>query len=151
MLPSIATPLDRHTRVFLCCLALPPPLSTPCAHTCWSTRQEAGAELSPKVWAAAFKAGADAVSKYGGAKRGSRTMLDALLPAADAAAQAAQSGARGHIGVIRRSLSCSTDVMPLRLVALHPLSRNLCTAETFPLVHTIHTPQRIAQPFISPL
>ena len=43
-------------------------------------------------WADAFAAGADAVSELGGAQAGDRTMLDALLPAARALAEAAQYG-----------------------------------------------------------
>lgn len=43
-------------------------------------------------WADAFAAGADAVSELGGAHAGDRTMLDALLPAARALAEAAQYG-----------------------------------------------------------
>lgn len=44
--------------------------------------------------AAAMAEGAAAVSKHGGAVRGSRTMLDALLPAADALQAAVQAGAQ---------------------------------------------------------
>jgi len=43
--------------------------------------------------AAAFSAGCQAMSGYGGASVGHRTMLDALLPAADAMTSAAASGA----------------------------------------------------------
>lgn len=43
-------------------------------------------------WADAFAAGADAVSELGGAYAGDRTMLDALLPAARALAEAARYG-----------------------------------------------------------
>jgi dihydroxyacetone kinase len=43
---------------------------------------------SPDDWAAAFRAGADAVAELGGAKPGDRTMLDALVPAAAAFAAA---------------------------------------------------------------
>lgn len=35
-------------------------------------------------WASAFKAGCDAIAELGGARLGSRTMLDALIPAAEA-------------------------------------------------------------------
>ncbi|KAG7173639.1 Triokinase/FMN cyclase-like, partial [Homarus americanus] len=43
---------------------------------------------SPKAshrltWATALRAGCDAISKYGGARQGDRTMLDALLPAVE--------------------------------------------------------------------
>eukprot|EP00271_Cylindrocystis_brebissonii_P002683 TRINITY_DN13449_c0_g1_i1.p1 TRINITY_DN13449_c0_g1~~TRINITY_DN13449_c0_g1_i1.p1 ORF type:complete len:609 (+),score=108.67 TRINITY_DN13449_c0_g1_i1:397-2223(+) len=36
---------------------------------------------TPNNWAAAFEAGVAAIKKYGGAERGFRTMLDALIPA----------------------------------------------------------------------
>ena len=35
------------------------------------------------AWAAAARAGVDAVQRYGGAGSGDRTMLDALLPAVE--------------------------------------------------------------------
>ncbi|KAJ3697647.1 hypothetical protein LUZ61_001352 [Rhynchospora tenuis] len=38
-------------------------------------------EPTPREWASALKASIDAVSKYGGARAGYRTMLDALIPA----------------------------------------------------------------------
>ncbi|OJY67926.1 MAG: dihydroxyacetone kinase [Sphingobium sp. 66-54] len=43
-------------------------------------------------WAAAFRAGCDAMQSLGGARAGDRTMLDALLPAADAIERAAGRG-----------------------------------------------------------
>jgi triose/dihydroxyacetone kinase / FAD-AMP lyase (cyclizing) len=46
----------------------------------------------PAEWAAALAAGADAVGVHAGAAPGDRTMLDALLPAARAAADAAGRG-----------------------------------------------------------
>eukprot|EP00199_Chlamydomonas_sp_CCMP681_P000386 CAMPEP_0119101896 /NCGR_PEP_ID=MMETSP1180-20130426/807_1 /TAXON_ID=3052 ORGANISM="Chlamydomonas cf sp, Strain CCMP681" /NCGR_SAMPLE_ID=MMETSP1180 /ASSEMBLY_ACC=CAM_ASM_000741 /LENGTH=591 /DNA_ID=CAMNT_0007086077 /DNA_START=161 /DNA_END=1936 /DNA_ORIENTATION=+ len=49
----------------------------------------------PAAWAGALRAGASAVSKYGGARAGSRTMLDALLPAVAALEQAAAQGLNG--------------------------------------------------------
>uniref|UniRef100_A0A7S4JGT7 Dihydroxyacetone kinase n=1 Tax=Odontella aurita TaxID=265563 RepID=A0A7S4JGT7_9STRA len=59
--------------------------------------------VDAKSMASAFSAGVEAVSFYGGAKVGSRTMLDALVPAADvllsgtvsASAAAARKGADG--------------------------------------------------------
>jgi len=52
------------------------------------------------TWKAALRAGTDAVTTYGGARRGDRTLLDALIPAIDhlpegltAAAAAAEKGA----------------------------------------------------------
>ncbi|KAL3893189.1 MAG: hypothetical protein SGPRY_014403 [Prymnesium sp.] len=46
-------------------------------------------QLTPKAIADSLAAGSAAISKYGGAARGHRTMLDALLPAANAMQQAA--------------------------------------------------------------
>ncbi|XP_050731638.1 triokinase/FMN cyclase-like [Eriocheir sinensis] len=37
-----------------------------------------------RTWAAALRAGAEAISKYGGASTGDRTLLDALVPAVEA-------------------------------------------------------------------
>ena len=58
---------------------------------------QAGGSASGSValagWASALSDGLAAVSKYGNATRGSRTMLDALLPALDALDGAAQDGA----------------------------------------------------------
>ncbi len=45
-----------------------------------------------KTWAEAFQAGCAAIGELGGAARGDRTMLDALLPAADAFQGAVNSG-----------------------------------------------------------
>lgn len=47
-------------------------------------------ESGLQSWAGAFSAGVTAIAELGGAKRGDRTMLDALLPAADALASAAK-------------------------------------------------------------
>eukprot|EP01097_Dermamoeba_algensis_P002346 TRINITY_DN1928_c0_g3_i1.p1 TRINITY_DN1928_c0_g3~~TRINITY_DN1928_c0_g3_i1.p1 ORF type:complete len:573 (-),score=164.10 TRINITY_DN1928_c0_g3_i1:114-1832(-) len=50
-------------------------------------------------WSRAFQAGVAALQKLGGAKKGDRTMLDALLPAYDALSQAAQAAdAAGDAG-----------------------------------------------------
>uniref|UniRef100_A0A7R9YZ62 DhaL domain-containing protein n=1 Tax=Chlamydomonas euryale TaxID=1486919 RepID=A0A7R9YZ62_9CHLO len=58
-----------------------------------SLKKSAGdGDATPAQWAAALQAGADGVSFYGGAKGGSRTMLDAILPAAAAAMEAANAG-----------------------------------------------------------
>jgi dihydroxyacetone kinase len=46
----------------------------------------------PGRWAEAFRAGCAAVSELGGAARGDRTMLDALVPAADAFRDAVTAG-----------------------------------------------------------
>jgi dihydroxyacetone kinase len=47
--------------------------------------------VSPQGWADAF---AEAVATLGGARRGDRTMLDALEPASEAFSDAIQTGAR---------------------------------------------------------
>ena len=47
---------------------------------------------SAASWAAALTAGTKAIMKYGGACAGSRTMLDALIPASEAAEAAVASG-----------------------------------------------------------
>lgn len=47
---------------------------------------------SAKEIGAAFQAGAEKIMLYGGAKAGSRTMLDALLPASEAFSSAVESG-----------------------------------------------------------
>jgi dihydroxyacetone kinase len=54
----------------------------------------AGTSLTrqPNDWAAAFENGCAGMSELGGASRGDRTMLDALLPASDAFSQAVRSG-----------------------------------------------------------
>ncbi len=44
------------------------------------------------AWAAAFRAGVDGIQSLGGGKAGDRTMLDALLPAAEAIEQGAGRG-----------------------------------------------------------
>lgn len=64
-----------------------------------STTCASGESLTSQNLAEAFKAGVGAISFYGGAREGSRTMLDALFPAANAgadiaaAAKAAREGA----------------------------------------------------------
>ena len=57
-------------------------------------KQESTASLGAS--AAAFQAGVKAIQRYGGASKGDRTMLDALLPAADALSRA--SSGRGDLG-----------------------------------------------------
>lgn len=51
------------------------------------------AELSPAEWKAALEAGIEGVVKRGKARRGEKTMLDALLPAVEALAAALGEGA----------------------------------------------------------
>jgi len=55
----------------------------------------AAAPPTPAAFAAAFAAGGAAMSKYGGASVGHRTMLDAMVPAAEAGADATKEMAAG--------------------------------------------------------
>jgi dihydroxyacetone kinase len=49
-----------------------------------SAQLRVAAPTDPRAWADAFMAGCEALAELGGARPGDRTMLDALLPAADA-------------------------------------------------------------------
>lgn len=49
--------------------------------TAAAVQMEALHQDTAPAWGASFRAGIDAVQRYGGAKEGSRTMIDALLPA----------------------------------------------------------------------
>lgn len=60
----------------------------------------------PTAWAAAFRAGCDAMQALGGAKAGDRTMLDALLPAAQAIEQAAGEG-RDVSAILRAAIEAA--------------------------------------------
>ncbi|PWC28595.1 dihydroxyacetone kinase family protein [Teichococcus aestuarii] len=53
---------------------------------------EGQASPDAAAWAGAFRAAADAIGALGGARAGDRTMLDALLPAAEAFEQSAGQG-----------------------------------------------------------
>ena len=57
------------------------------------------AQPSPVHWAEAFREATAAISRYSGARAGDRTMMDALLPAAEAALQSATSG-RGSAHIV---------------------------------------------------
>lgn len=65
-------------------------------HGCAASLAEAEADDAgqglPAMWAAAFSSGVAAMQRYGGAQSGDRTMLDALLPAAEAMHGGLQSG-----------------------------------------------------------
>jgi dihydroxyacetone kinase len=52
----------------------------------------AAAAAGPSEWASALRAGLEAVSLYGRARAGHRTLLDALVPAAEALKAAADAG-----------------------------------------------------------
>jgi dihydroxyacetone kinase len=60
--------------------------------------------IDPAFWAAAFRAGVHGVIELGGAGRGDRTMLDALMPACDALEAATAAGA-----TIGDALAASAD------------------------------------------
>ncbi|KAK9836762.1 hypothetical protein WJX74_007596 [Apatococcus lobatus] len=49
-------------------------------------------QLSSQAWTQAFQEASETFSQYSGARAGDRTMMDALLPAADAARKSAESG-----------------------------------------------------------
>lgn len=74
--------------------------------------------LAPGVadWAVAFRAGVAAVATLGGAKPGDRTMLDALVPAADAFAAAAggglQAAARAAAEAAERGAEATSTMVP---------------------------------------
>lgn len=53
-------------------------------------------EPSSQAWAEAFQEATETVSQYSGARAGDRTMMDALLPAAEAALKGAKSGEEMH-------------------------------------------------------
>ncbi len=55
-------------------------------------RLRAGPASDPLAWSAAFEAGCEAIAELGGARPGDRTMLDALVPAANALSAALQAG-----------------------------------------------------------
>ncbi|MBU0557121.1 MAG: dihydroxyacetone kinase subunit DhaK [Alphaproteobacteria bacterium] len=65
-----------------------------------SLRDDGGA-LALADWARAFDSGCRAVMDLGGAGKGDRTMLDALLPAAEALAKAASEGVSAGEGLSR--------------------------------------------------
>ncbi len=74
--------------------------------------------LAPGVadWAVAFRAGVAAVATLGGAKPGDRTMLDALVPAADAFAAATGDGlaaaARAAAEAAERGTAATAAMVP---------------------------------------
>jgi len=58
-----------------------------------SRASEGKTELSPEEWKAALEAGVSGVAKRGKARRGEKTMLDALFPAVEELSLALSSGA----------------------------------------------------------
>jgi dihydroxyacetone kinase len=79
----------------------------------------AGCE-KPTAWAAAFQEGCKAVAELGGASRGDRTMLDALLPAADAfsaglsAGQSPVEALRAAVGAAKEGARGTALMRPRR-------------------------------------
>ncbi len=59
-------------------------------------------ELSPADWAAAFRQGVEGVRQRGKAEPGDKTMLDALVPAAEAMREAVEQG-QGLPEILRRA------------------------------------------------
>jgi triose/dihydroxyacetone kinase / FAD-AMP lyase (cyclizing) len=57
-----------------------------------AARLRAGSADDPATWAEVFLAGCAAITDLGGAHRGDRTMLDALVPAAEAFRDAIREG-----------------------------------------------------------
>jgi dihydroxyacetone kinase len=79
-----------------------------------------GRAEDPMTWATAFQAGCSAIAELGGAVQGDRTMLDALLAAADAfriAVESKQSTAnalRAAAEAAERGARATSDMMPRR-------------------------------------
>ncbi|KAK9867896.1 hypothetical protein WJX84_007686 [Apatococcus fuscideae] len=70
-------------------------LFTAAAGALASSSASSTGDPSPLAWAEALKKATEAILHYSGAKAGARTMMDALVPAADAALDAANSGGSG--------------------------------------------------------
>jgi dihydroxyacetone kinase len=83
-----------------------------------SLRQSHGND--PKAWAAAFQAGCAAIAELGGAALGDRTMLDALLPAAETFQHAVDAGGpvagalRAAGAAAMAAARATADMMPRR-------------------------------------
>lgn len=79
-----------------------------------------GDPANPRTWAEAFQAGCAGIAELGGATRGDRTMLDALLPAAEAFQEAVHSGSSVSDALQAAAASAtagtraSADLMPRR-------------------------------------
>jgi dihydroxyacetone kinase len=71
-----------------------------------TTLAEARDPAQPCAWVAAFRAGCEGIQSLGGGRIGDRTMLDALLPAADAMQDAVNSGQKGD-EVVRRAAAAA--------------------------------------------
>jgi dihydroxyacetone kinase len=79
-----------------------------------------GDPAKPSTWSEAFQAGCSGVAELGGARRGDRTMLDALLPAAEVFQEAVHSGLsvgdalRAAAAAAAAGARATTDMMPRR-------------------------------------
>jgi dihydroxyacetone kinase len=79
-----------------------------------------GAPEDPRTWVDAFQSGCAGIAELGGATRGDRTMLDALLPAAEAFQEAVHAG-RSVSDALRAAATAAAagtrataDMMPRR-------------------------------------
>jgi dihydroxyacetone kinase len=79
-----------------------------------------GAPEDLRTWAEAFQSGCAGIAELGGATRGDRTMLDALLPAAEALQEAVHSGRsvsdalRAAAAAAAAGARATADMMPRR-------------------------------------
>jgi dihydroxyacetone kinase len=79
-----------------------------------------GDSANPRTWAEAFQAGCAGIAELGGASRGDRTMLDALLPAAEAFQEAVHSDSsvnnalRAAAAAATAGTQASANLMPRR-------------------------------------
>jgi dihydroxyacetone kinase len=79
-----------------------------------------GDSANPRTWAEAFQAGCAGIAELGGAARGDRTMLDALLPAAEAFRETVHSGRslsdalRAAAAAAATGAQATADLMPRR-------------------------------------
>lgn len=76
------------------------------------------ARPAPADWTAAFEAGIAAIAELGGARPGDRTMLDALLPAAEALSAALREGAAARAALERAAAAAEAGAQAT--AAMHP-------------------------------
>jgi dihydroxyacetone kinase len=75
---------------------------------------------NPSTWSEAFQAGCSGIAELGGARRGDRTMLDALLPAAEGFHEAIHSGSSVSNALLAAAAAAAAgarataDMMPKR-------------------------------------
>jgi dihydroxyacetone kinase len=73
---------------------------------------------TPADWAKGFRAGVEALAELGGAKRGDRTMLDALLPAIDAFEASLERGEA--VAVALQAAAAAADAGAAATAAMRP-------------------------------